>query len=231
MEIIQILEDSGADMVEIGVPFSDPVADGPVIQKASHEALNNGVKLKKILDAVSKLHMDIPLLAMSYLNPLLAYGRDTLLSDMIETGVSGLIVPDLPVDASDGWVDLSQDAGIDLIFLAAPTSPDDRIRRIVKTSRGFIYCVSVTGTTGIREGLAPNISEFLGRIKSASNIPVAVGFGVSGPEHVRSLRDHADGVIVGSRIIRAVMENENLERLINDLKDATRRGQEKTGKK
>ncbi len=227
-ETIRTLAENGTDLIEIGVPFSDPVADGPVIQQASTTALQNGATLRGILDMVRGLNVDIPLVLMSYLNPLLAYGWSECIADARAAGVSGFIVPDLPVDAADTYLPDCRDAGLDLIFLAAPTSTDSRIRAIAKKGSGFIYAVSVTGTTGVREGLPQNLPDFVERIRGETALPVAVGFGVSKAEQIQTLSPIADGVIIGSRLIRAVMDGEDLSALVRNFKSATRRSSEET---
>jgi len=222
VEHLKAVADGGADVIEIGVPFSDPVADGPTIQFSSHAALEAGVTLRRILDAVADLEPACPLAIMSYLNPLMAFGRDELLSDMNASRISGMIVPDLAVEESDEWLGATRSAGIELIFLAAPTSTAERIAMIAQRSEGFIYAVSLAGTTGVRDDLAPGLPEFLGRIRSQTDKPVAVGFGISKPEQIRSLHGKADGVVVGSRLINAIRNHEDLAGLVACLKEATR---------
>ncbi|MBN1781339.1 tryptophan synthase subunit alpha [bacterium] len=225
MELIRTLSANGADIIEIGIPFSDPIADGPTIQASSQAALEKGVSLPQILEAVSRIQTDTPLVAMSYLNPLLAYGRERLLQDMKAAGFSGLIVPDLPLEEAEkgrgtesGWKTEAIKHGIDLIFLVTPTTSEDRLRRLVDATEGFVYCVSLTGITGERSDLPPHLSEFLGKVKSLTDKPAAVGFGISTPAHVRQLKTMADAVIVGSRIVKAVSEGEDLGSLIRALK-------------
>jgi tryptophan synthase alpha chain len=217
------LSENGADIIEIGIPFSDPIADGPTIQRSSQAALELGVSLPQILDAVSGVKLEIPLVAMSYLNPLLAYGREKLFQSMKSAGFAGLIIPDLPLEESDSWTQEADSHEIDLIFLVTPTTSDKRMKQLAEASRGFIYCVSLTGITGARKDLPPHLAEFLGKVKSRSDKPVAVGFGISTPEHVRQLKGIADGVIVGSRIVKAMAEGEDVGELVRELKEATRR--------
>jgi len=220
---IRILAENGADMIEIGVPFSDPMADGAVIQQAAQKALEGGVTLKRIIEMIPKLKIAVPLLLMSYINPLMAYGRESLFKDARRVGVSGFIIPDLSMEESEEWVQTARVTGMDLVFLVAPTSSLKRIRWAAELSRGFLYCVSVTGTTGVREGLSSEIFQFIRKIKSQTNMPVAVGFGISTPEHVKRLWGHAEGVIVGSRFIQAVLQKENLPALVQAFKSATRK--------
>lgn len=217
------LAKNGADIIEIGVPFSDPVADGPTIQYSSQIALSNGVTLRSILNEVKKIKLDTPLVIMSYLNPVLAYGKEGLLKDMKDAGISGIIIPDLPVEESEDWPSLSKNYNIDVIFLAAPTSSGERIRLIAQHSRGFIYYVSITGTTGVRDKLSSGLSGFIKNMRQATDKPIAVGFGISSPEQIVSLREEVDGVIIGSRIIEAIRKKEDLKIVVKNLKEATRR--------
>jgi len=221
MENIRVLAENGADLIEIGIPFSDPIADGPMIQEASQTALRQKVTLKSILKAVRTLDVPCPLIMMSYLNPLLAYGIDQLMADMVSGGITGMIIPDLPVEEANEWIEQTRSHGIDLIFLVTPTSGPERVRLATDASGGFVYCVSLTGTTGAREQLNGHLPDLLKEIKSISDKPVAVGFGVSTPAHVRELRPLADGVIVGSRILKAVSQKEDLGALARSLKTAT----------
>lgn len=213
---------SGADLIEVGIPFSDPIADGPTIQHASHAALQGGVTLRKTIAALRELRLETPLLIMSYLNPLLTHGRATALADLNDAKVAGLIIPDLPVEESDEWRAESRQSGLSLIQLAAPTSTDERLAMIGERSDGFVYAVSVAGITGSRRSLPEGIGAFLDRVRQISGKPVAVGFGISTAEHVRSLRGKADGVIVGSRLIECVRQNGDLGAVVRELKNATR---------
>ncbi len=222
MRNIRAAVEGGADLIEVGIPFSDPIADGPTIQAASHEALVAGASLRRILEGLAAQRFDVPIVIMTYLNPLLALGRDRIGADFALSGVSGLIVPDLPMEESDEWTPLLSDAGISLIQLAAPTSTDDRLREIGKRSEGFVYAVSLTGTTGARRELSSELPAFLKRAKQLTAKPIAVGFGISTPEQIRSLREHADAVVVGSRLVDAIRQNEDLCGLVKTLKAATR---------
>ena len=220
MENLKLVSESGADLVEIGIPFSDPIADGPTIQYASHNALKNGVTLTAILEELKKIKLSIPLILMSYFNPLLSYGNSKLFKDLEEAGIRGIIIPDLPVEETSEWISHSETS---IIFLIAPTSTEDRIRLIAEKTDSFIYCVSVAGTTGTRENLSPDLIPFIKRIKAITDKPIAVGFGISTPQHVSLLREHADGVVVGSRLIEAVKKGEDLAGLIKKLKIATKK--------
>lgn len=222
MHNVYLLSENGADLIEVGVPFSDPTADGPTIQHASQVALKKNTCLKNILVELEKIKVDTPLILMSYFNPLLSYGKEKLFRDIKRSGVSGIIIPDLPVEEAREWIKVSNSSGIDPILLVSPTSTNQRIRLIAEYSRGFIYCVSTTGTTGMRDELPIGLLDFIQNIKSMTDKPVAVGFGISTPDHVRLLRDEADGVIVGSRIIEAIEKKEDLREIVRGLKEATK---------
>lgn len=230
VRIVPKLAEAGADLVELGVPFSDPIADGPVIQAASLRALRGGTTVRGVLGAVRRIRerlAETPLVLMTYLNPVLAYGADAFAADASAAGVDGVIVPDLPVDEAAALSATLATAGIDLVLLAAPTTSSDRLARIGRETRGFLYCVSVAGVTGARTGLPPELPKQLAEARACSTAPVAVGFGVSTPEHARSLAAHADGVIVGSALVRLLHESHgDLERaaaFVRGLADATRR--------
>ncbi|HXV75081.1 MAG TPA: tryptophan synthase subunit alpha, partial [Candidatus Polarisedimenticolaceae bacterium] len=214
----------GADVVEVGVPFSDPVADGPVIQRAAHDALAGGTRLRRILDALESDRPPGPVVLMSYLNPLLALGRQLAAERIGRAGVSGLIVPDLPADEARPWLESTRLHGIELIPLVAPTSDERRIASVLACSDGLLYYVSVTGTTGVRRELDAGLPDALDRLRRSTGRPVAAGFGISTPEHVQRLRRHCDGVVVGSRIVEAIRRDEDLAELIGRLKEATRGG-------
>jgi len=224
LDLIRTMADAGADLIEIGVPFSDPVADGPAIQHSSQAALDRGITLTQILDDAAGLNMPVPLVLMSYLNPLLAYGLDRLFLRLRKQEICGLVVPDLPVEESDDIRSRAAGAGVDLILLAAPTSPLDRLVRICERTSGFVYCVSAAGTTGTKARLDPGLQGFLASVRQITTKPIGVGFGISSPSHVRSLQGHADGVIVGSRIVEAVRNREPIRPLIESLRIAAQGG-------
>jgi len=214
---------AGADMIEIGVPFSDPVADGPVIQKASQTAIRGGITLKKIIAGIRSLAQPTPIILMSYLNPILSYGRDIFMRDISSAGVAGLVVPDLPVEEAALLSRRAISFGIDLIFIVAPTTPARKINRITRAARGFIYCASISGTTGARKKLPPDLAGYIRRVKQQTGKPLCVGFGISTPGQVKVLAGFTDGVIVGSRIVEAIRKKEDLKRLVAAFKKATRR--------
>lgn len=223
MEHLQTMDAAGADIIELGVPYSDPVADGPVIQDAAHAALQSGVTLRAILDAVERRPPNAPLILMSYLGPLLAFGQARLLDRLRGIGFAGLIIPDLPLEESDSWRKEADNAGLALVPMVAPTSAGSRLQRIVDGARGFIYYVSVTGTTGTRQTLGPHLIPGLRQLREQTDLPLTVGFGISQPEQIRELAGHTDGVVVGSRLVQAIRDGEELQTVVEALKQATRR--------
>jgi len=194
----------GADLVEIGIPFSDPLADGTTVQRTSQLALQNGARLAHALEMTQRLRSEhgvtVPILFMSYVNPMLQYGFERLAADCADAGVNGFIVPDLPAEESDDLLEACRAHGLDLVYLLAPTSTDARIEAVAERASGFIYCVSLTGVTGQRDAL-PDLSQYLGRVRVRTTVPIAVGFGVSTPEHVRQIGEVADGAVVASAMI------------------------------
>lgn len=198
------LQEAGADLFEIGVPFSDPLADGATIQRASEQALNNGVNVQFALDSVHRLRqlgVTVPLVLMGYYNPFLQYGITRFAQAAEAAGADGVIVPDLPPEAAGELQQALSAVGIDLIMFVAPTTPDTRIAQIVSVASGFIYCVSLTGVTGARTALWDGLPAFLARVRAQTDLPLVVGFGISTPDHVRSVAQSADGAIVASAII------------------------------
>lgn len=207
-EIILELGRCGADMVELGVPFSDPVADGPVIQAASQRALKNGVTLDDVLALARKVRPKtaLPLLLMTYYNPVFAYGLAKFVEAAGKSGIDGVIVPDLPLEESGELDRLMEPAGIHLIYFLSPTSPDRRLQEIVKKARGFIYCVSAAGVTGTRDSIPPEGLQLLERARKATSLPLALGFGISHPGQVKALQENGDAVIIGSAIVKLLLE-------------------------
>jgi tryptophan synthase alpha chain len=202
-EIVVALEEAGADVVELGVPFSDPIADGPTIQRSSERALRRGTSLRRILELVKRLRTrtELPIVLMGYANPFYALGEDAFVRAAADAGVDGLIVADLPPEEGEQLFSRARDRGIDTILLAAPTTLPERLAMLAQRTRGFLYYVSLTGVTSARETLAAGIAEAVERVRSLSEVPVCVGFGVSTAEHVRELARFADGVVVGSALI------------------------------
>ncbi|SER90014.1 tryptophan synthase, alpha chain [Gracilibacillus ureilyticus] len=207
---LSFLEEAGATAVELGIAFSDPVADGPTIQEAGLRALANGVSLRSVLDKLKekKDERNIPIVLMTYINPIHAYGVTEFASSCAEAGVDGLIIPDLPLEEEGLVTDSLAENGIALIRLAALTSTEDRLTEIAKRTEGFLYAVTVTGTTGVRSVFKENLGQHLEKLREACNVPVLAGFGVSTPEHVTLLTEHCDGVVVGSRIVDLLYKGE-----------------------
>ncbi|MDR7522445.1 MAG: tryptophan synthase subunit alpha [Armatimonadota bacterium] len=200
---------SGADLLEIGVPFSDPIADGPVNQRAAQRALAHHVRLVDVLNLVADLrpHVAQPVVLLSYYNPILQFGLEAFCRRAASAGVDGVVVPDLPPEEGGPLGAAAGPHGLDTIFLTAPTSTDDRLARVASASRGFVYCVSLTGVTGVRSDLADDVGTLVARLRRYTPLPVCVGFGVSTPDHARQVAAVADGVIVGSAIV-SVIERE-----------------------
>ncbi len=201
LHLVEAAIDGGADIVELGLPFSDPLADGPTIQHATHEALQGGVTVSKCLEAVRTMRLrgvTVPLVFMGYYNPILSYGEDSFCRACAEAGVDGLIVPDLPPEEAADLEDAAGRNGVALIYLLAPTSSAERVSTVCERSRGFVYVVSVAGITGARHSLPPNLDTLVRQVKSATSKPVAVGFGIASPEQAATVASLADGVIVGS---------------------------------
>lgn len=207
--IVPVLEEAGVDIVELGIPFSDPLADGPVIQAASHRALEKKVTLKKIfaMAGVLRKTTNVPIAFMTYYNPVLRYGVQKFIKSCKRNGVDGVIVPDLPFEEAGDLIKYARPEGIATVFLVAPTSTKKRIREITKNSTGFIYYVSLTGVTGARKNLPLEVASNVRRIKSMTKKPVAVGFGISTPGQAKGIAKVADGAIVGSAIVRIIADN------------------------
>ena len=229
-DLVMAMAEGGADLIELGVPFSDPVADGKTIQQCSQVALENGMTLNKGLELVAELRnrgLDIPIILMGYANPFLAYGIEKLAVDAQKAGVNGLIVPDLPPHEAEHWKAAFSQHGIDIIFFLSPTTSPERMNKIVEFSTGFIYCLSVTGVTGAREALATDLKGFLKNVRTLTDKPLAVGFGLSKPEQIKEVIEIADGAIVASALLQGLDNRSKDERagylkdFVRKLKDAT----------
>lgn len=199
---------AGADLIELGLPFSDPLADGPVIQKAGVSALDSGVTTDTVFELVESIRKEsnIPIALMSYYNLVFHYGLERFARNAAEAGADGVIIPDLPPEEGAAWKNAAQAAGLDTIFLVAPTSDEDRIKLAADASTGFVYCVSLTGVTGARTALPSNLVDLVQRVKNATTKPIAVGFGISTPEQAHDVGKIADGVIIGSSLVRIIGE-------------------------
>ncbi|MDE5053339.1 tryptophan synthase subunit alpha [Niallia taxi] len=209
-EKIKFLENAGATAIELGIPFSDPVADGPIIQAAGIRALQAGTTLKKVFDTLASFRetTTIPIVFMTYLNPILAYGIEAFFASCEKSGVNGLIVPDMPIEEEGLLLSSAQKHQVEIIRLVTLTSSIDRIAQIAKKGNGFLYAVTVTGITGSRTVFQAQLGEHLLKVKEVSPIPVLAGFGISTPEHVKEMTKHCDGVIVGSKIVELFHKNE-----------------------
>jgi tryptophan synthase alpha chain len=201
---------SGADVVEIGVPFTDPMADGVTVQRSSHVALTQGVTLRWILSELTAMpKVDAPLLLMSYLNPLLAFGLDALAETAARANVSGFIVPDLPYDESDDLRAALEPHGIALVQMVTPVTKPERLKQVCESSQGFVYAVTMTGTTGKNVSVPDEVLNYLDRVRSVSKVPVCAGFGIRGRDQVARLSGHVDGVVIGSALVEVLERNED----------------------
>ncbi len=223
MERVLLLEDCGADIVELGVPFSDPVADGPTIQRAAERALEAGTSLRKMLVFMRdfRKRSQIPVIFMTYYNPIFKYGEETFVADASDAGVDGLIIPDLPPEEAASLIRYCRSRELDTIFLVAPTSTEERMKKILAASRGFIYYVSMTGITGTKLSLEEHFRNHFGKLREMTGKPVAIGFGISTPEDAVNMAAVADGVIVGSAIVKKFYEDpDNARDFIQKLRAA-----------
>lgn len=207
VNIIREIARAGADMIELGIPFSDPLADGAVIQASTQVALGAGMSVRKCLDMVAQLRQEgigLPFIMMGYINPLIAYGMKNFIRDAHQAGVDGFIIPDLPVDEAEEVMQLCQQFQLGLSFLATPNTPTERLKKLAECSRGFMYLVSVIGVTGVRDQLSESLEGFINTVRGLTDIPLAVGFGISSSHQVDAVGRMADGVIIGSALIKAI---------------------------
>ncbi len=224
LEIARALELCGVDILELGIPFSDPLADGPTIQAASNRALAAGMTVAGSLEIVRRFRADseLPLVLFSYLNPIYFYGFERFLSDAVAAGADGLLILDLPVDEAQQNSELIASGGLDPIRLIAPTTPPERMAKVGATGRGFIYYISREGVTGEQSELSESLSAQVAELRRHTSLPIAVGFGISTPEQAAAVAKHADAVVVGSAIVRQIAENQDSSRLIRHLSDFVR---------
>lgn len=219
------LQNLGVTAIEVGIPFTDPVADGPTIEQAGERALKAGVNLRNVLSTLTSFaeNITVPLVVMTYLNPILAYGVEHFARDAYAAGVRGLIVPDMPLEESDILQPYLRDNGIALVQLVSLTSAPERVAKLAAASEGFIYAVTVNGITGARTSFADELAKRFAQLKAASSVPVLAGFGISTPAHIASFNQFADGVIVGSKIVEAIAQDDwvTIETLINASKEKT----------
>ncbi|HHY80494.1 MAG TPA: tryptophan synthase subunit alpha [Thermoanaerobacter sp.] len=218
-DIVLALEEAGSDIIELGIPYSDPLADGPTIQASSQRALNKGVKIPDIMKIVEKIRLksDIPLVYLVYYNSIFKYGIQKFLKESKDVGIDGLIIPDLPIEERK---DISEEADkydIYLIPLVAPTSKE-RIKLITQNGKGFVYCVSITGVTGAREDIETDIEEYMKMVSQYTNMPKAIGFGISTPEMAKKLKDFSDGIIVGSALVERIAKGYNKSEMLQEVK-------------
>ena len=225
--LVEALVRGGADLIELGVPFSDPIADGPVIQAAGERALKAGTTLRRVLEVAAEIRAksEVPLLLFTYLNPVVRYGLEQLARDAAAAGIDGCLLTDASVEEAGDYVAAMHRHGLDTVFLAAPTSTERRLKLVVQYSTGFVYLVSRTGVTGERESLSAAVTPLIEAVRAVTNLPLAVGFGISKPEHVAELGRQVEAVVVGSAIVRLIERNaENasleiqLESFIRELK-------------
>lgn len=229
--ILETLQEGGADVIELGIPFSDPIADGPTIQASDQRALDRAVTPIAVLEALSKARIETPVVLMGYFNPVLRMGLSEFAAKAKKSGASGTIITDLTAEESDLWRESSKSAGLDTIMLAAPTSTDARLDEVCWRSSGFVYAVSRTGVTGALQSVPEEVDSLVRRIKARTELPVCVGFGISRPEHVRTICKVADGAVIGSWLVDLLHRTwdggrgrEETVKLLKEMKEATRQG-------
>jgi tryptophan synthase alpha chain len=216
------LESAGADIIELGVPFSDPLADGPTIQRAAERSLQHGTTLKKVIALAREIrqHSEIPLILMTYYNPVFKFGIEQFIKKAARVGIDGVIIPDLIPDEADDFIRIAKQYKLDTIFLLAPTSTQERIHKVVRASTGFIYYVSITGITGSKLSMESAMKNTLNSIKTVTKKPVAIGFGISNPEEASSTAKLADGIIVGSAIVKLISRGGDIKRFVRSIRKA-----------
>ncbi len=220
IEIYRTLDRSGADIIEVGVPFSDPIADGPVLQTTSSIALKNGINMDKIFRSIKIIRRSsiTPVVLLVYFNMILRYGTDKFLEAACKAGVEGIIIPDLPVEEFNKYTDTFSRHHIDSILLVSLTSSEERIKKIISSCRGFLYCISVKGVTGERKRIDPEFLDLLISLRGLTDIPVCPGFGISNLEHVKELKNYCDGLIIGSRLSSLILESRSFKEGLTGLK-------------
>jgi tryptophan synthase alpha chain len=221
--MVEAVAQAGADGIEVGIPFSDPVMDGPVIQESSERALQQGATPASVLDELQRVDVGVPLAVMTYVNLVYRFGWERFASTMVASGVSAAILPDLPLEEAGEWSSAADAAGVETVMLAAPTSPDERLERIVARSHGFVYAVGLLGITGERDELAGSAVVIARRLKELTDLPVLVGVGISTPEQAVEVCEVADGVVVGSAVVRRALETgspESVAELVGTFRDA-----------
>ncbi len=225
--MVEAVAQAGADGIEVGIPFSDPVMDGPTIQESSELALAQGATPPGILDELSRVDVGVPLAVMTYVNLVYRFGWERFARSLAHSGVSAAILPDLPLEEAGEWTTAADDAGVETVMLAAPTTPDGRLERVVAGSRGFVYAVGLLGITGERDALASSATVIAARLKEVTDLPVLVGVGISTPEQAVEVCEVADGVVVGSAVVRRALETgspEAVAELVGSFRTALDRG-------
>jgi tryptophan synthase alpha chain len=219
-DLVAALERGGVDLIELGVPFSDPIADGPVIQRGSERALKAGTTVPKVLEIARQIRKksQIPLLLFTYLNPVMRYGLDRLAADAKTAGIDGCLLTDLSVEEASPYLGAMRSAGLDTVFLAAPTSTPERLKLVANYSTGFVYLVSRTGVTGEQSALSAALGPLVKSMRAATRLPLAAGFGISTPDQAREVASIADGVVVGSAFVRLIEQNGDLEPFARSLR-------------
>lgn len=223
VDLVEAVVEAGADAVEIGIPFSDPAMDGPTIQQASVQALNNGITPHAALSALRDREFDVPLIAMTYFNLVYRYGTERFASDLAACGLSAAILPDLPYEAAAEWLAAAGAHGIENVLLAAPVTSDERLAMLTSKTQGFMYTVSTMGTTGERSNLDDAGTVLARRVKAISDVPVVIGFGISNPEHAVAASRESDGVVVASALMRTLLDGGTIEDVagqVRDMRDA-----------
>lgn len=219
VELVLAMEQGGADIIELGIPYSDPLADGAVIQASSARALKAGARIASIIDTVKVIRKQsaVPLIFLVYYNSVFKYGMENFISEAGSAGIDGLIIPDLPIEERKDIIKTGDKYGVYLIPLVAPTSKD-RIQKITENGKGFVYCVSTAGVTGVRQSIKTDISEYMNIVSGYTKLPRALGFGISGPEMAQSYKDCCEGIIVGSAIVRTVAEAKTREAMMEGVR-------------
>jgi len=222
-KLFETLDKNGADIIEIGIPFSDPLADGPVIQTTSKIALKNGINTDIVLKSITKIRKrsDTPIAIMTYFNTIYHYGLEKFLKNAESAGVNGLIIPDLPLEEFICHESYFDKASIDNIMLASLTSGKDRLKDIAEKSRGFVYCISVKGVTGIRNSISLEVINFLKNLRKITSLPLALGFGLSSREQINEIKDYCDGIIIGSKILSLILETDNFKQGLKSVENFT----------
>ncbi|MBE3094563.1 MAG: tryptophan synthase subunit alpha [Actinobacteria bacterium] len=221
MKLFDVLEKNGADIIEIGIPFSDPLADGPVIQATSKIALENGINTDTVMDTIVKIRSksNIPIVVLTYFNTVYRYGIDKFLKRASSAGVDGLIIADLPLEEFYNYRLFFNNSSIDKIMLASLTSSKERLYKISNICKGFLYCVAVKGVTGIRDGISSEVKDFLVKLRSITNLPLALGFGISNPEQINEVKKYCDAIIIGSKILSLLLDADDFNKGLSKVEE------------